>query len=264
MSKDNPYTYTITHTNQTITARFGIEINVLNVYPDREDSNSLASWMDQWGINRYEGNTRLKVTPVKITDFNAKPYNYLGSNGNWNYDVVVFGFWDVNNSKDLNSNSAAALRKYLTNGGKVLFGHDTFHSGNCYTHTYFKSLEDLAGLECDNFGWTATDKVKIIKSGVFTEYPYQIGGVGTILTIPPAHRTQFKTKGIVWLRFDNLPDKADNTNFYLASYGNTAYINTGHSNGKATDDERKIIANVLFYLHSLNNQDDDVGCTNDL
>ncbi|MBR2709503.1 hypothetical protein IKE72_00255, partial [Candidatus Saccharibacteria bacterium] len=274
-SKDRVVTYIIREKNLDLTAKFGIEIKVLNVYPDINKSNAqtcptnrvpagtqmpsggcrsdaLKDWMDKWGINE-EGNQsrQLTVEPVRITDFNADPYKYLGSRGNWNYDIIVFGFWDVNNSRDLNTQSAAAMRDFLTNNGKALFGHDTFHSGTCTSHPYFKSLEDLAGLECDNFGWTATDKVKIVKEGVFTQRPYYIGGLGTILTIPLAHRTQFKTKGTVWLRFNNLPDKADNTNFYLASYGNTAYINTGHSGGLATDDERKIIANVLFYLYQL-------------
>ena len=42
-----------------------------------------------------------------------------------------------------------------------------------------------------------------------------------------------------------------NTKYYLTTWNNTAMIQTGHSNGQSTEDERKVLANTLFYLKQL-------------
>ena len=42
-----------------------------------------------------------------------------------------------------------------------------------------------------------------------------------------------------------------NIKYYLTTWNNTAMIQTGHSNGNSTEDERKVLANTLFYLKQL-------------
>ena len=42
--------------------------------------------------------------------------------------------------------------------------------------------------------------------------------------------------------------------FYLVTNNQLAMIQTGHSNGQATDDERKVFANTLFYLKQTTNK----------
>ena len=42
-----------------------------------------------------------------------------------------------------------------------------------------------------------------------------------------------------------------NLKYYLTTWNNTAMIQTGHSNGESTEDERKVLANTLFYLKQL-------------
>ena len=42
-----------------------------------------------------------------------------------------------------------------------------------------------------------------------------------------------------------------NHKYYLTTWNNTAMIQTGHSQGKSTEDERKVLANTLFYLKQL-------------
>ena len=42
-----------------------------------------------------------------------------------------------------------------------------------------------------------------------------------------------------------------NLKYYLTTWNNTAMIQTGHSNGQSTEDERKVLANTLFYLKQL-------------
>ena len=39
--------------------------------------------------------------------------------------------------------------------------------------------------------------------------------------------------------------------YYLTTWNNTAMIQTGHSSGQSTEDERKVLANTLFYLKQL-------------
>ena len=45
--------------------------------------------------------------------------------------------------------------------------------------------------------------------------------------------------------------KGMNSKYYLTTWNNTAMIQTGHSNGESTEDERKVLANTLFYLKQL-------------
>ena len=59
----------------------------------------------------------------------------------------------------------------------------------------------------------------------------------------------------VWqkeVNFDTLPKTPEyNYKYYLTTWNNTAMIQTGHSQGKSTEDERKVLANTLFYLKQL-------------
>ena len=55
--------------------------------------------------------------------------------------------------------------------------------------------------------------------------------------------------------FDKLPKTPEyNYKYYLTTWNNTAMIQTGSSNGESTEDERKVLANTLFYLKQLTNK----------
>ena len=49
----------------------------------------------------------------------------------------------------------------------------------------------------------------------------------------------------------NLIPREANHRYYLTTWNNTAMIQTGHSSGQSTEDERKVLANTLFYLKQL-------------
>ena len=73
------------------------------------------------------------------------------------------------------------------------------------------------------------------------------------MKIPAAHSVGQSGNGDIWLEFVNqtaIPE-GDKGNFYLTTYNNCAMIQTGHSNGAATEDEQKIIANLIFYNYQL-------------
>ncbi len=221
------------------------EIKVLNVYP-KEAGNNLKTWMDTYGKGI------IKVTPVALSDFNANPESYIGTSGNWNYDEIVFGFWDCYASKDLSAKAAEEMSKYLMNGGAAIFGHDTITANGCGSHVNFNTLAGFVNLTLNSGvrNYKSSDKVKIQKSGVFTKYPYDIEKEGEELRIPTSHVYGQVANGDVWITFSgpNMESDIPANKIYLSTYGNNAFIQTGHSNGKATEQEQQIIANIIFYM----------------
>lgn len=221
------------------------EIKVLNVYPNSSYASYLQSWMNTYG--QYNGEQIIKVTPVSIESFNADPEGILGKKGNWNYNTIVFGFADCNSSKDLNEKAASVTNDFLVTRHSAIFGHDTITTG-CGNHKNFISLAKYVGIETRKAEVTySTQKVEIIKKGIFTEYPHKIGNVNTVLSIPTTHVYGQIAKGDVWLTLSGGTNSDPIQSVYLSTYGNNAFIQTGHSNGQATPDEQKIIANIIFY-----------------
>ena len=219
------------------------EIKVLQIYPVEAAKEQLKTWME---TNGY-GKGIIKVNSVSLSDFNANPNTYLkDSSGNWKYDVLFFGTWDANggtSSKyDLTFSSAMIVENYINDGKGVILGHDTISTS--INHNNFSSLAHYFNIDIPaSFNYQASTQVKIEKKGLFTAYPWNIGEVGTILTIPSAHVYQQYAKGDIWLSFVNVNNVGCN-NFYLTTYNNCAMIQTGHSNGAATEDEQKILANL--------------------
>ena len=221
------------------------EIKVLQIYPTYEAATQLKSWME---TNGY-GKGIIKVTEVYWDDFNNNPSGYLYKNydGKWNYDVILFGTWDSNGGKDLTNTSMNIVKQYIEDGKGSIFGHDTLvptFPNMWALRNYFNILDYSSSL------YPSSDKVYITKKGLLTSYPYNIGEIGTELTIPTAHSSySHQANGDIWLRFPGFEET--NQNFYLTTYNNCAMIQTGHSNGQATDDEQKILANLIFYCYQL-------------
>lgn len=234
-------------TVSTTTFNEGEYIKVLNIYPGA--GNNLASWMNSYGMNI------IKVDQTTLAAFNSNPIGYLkDNNGKWKYDVIVFGFWDSNNGQDLNSTSGNIVEQFINEGKGCIFGHDTIaHVSNSTSlnHPYFSSLAKYVNITLRG-SWisNATTSVYLNKTGVFTSYPWEIGKQGTYLTIPTSHNLDQTANGDIWIKFNNntLPG---NQNFYLTTWNNCAMIQTGHSNGAATIDEQKILANLIFYTNQL-------------
>lgn len=233
------------------------EIKVLQIYPIENAKGQLKTWME---TNGY-GKGIIKVDSVYIDDFNNNPNAYLSkTNGKWNYDVLFLGTWDSNNSKDLSAASKSLTESYINDGGGCIFGHDTIRWDTYNTAGALPNFTSLAKYVniTQNLYWAegksnASTSVKIIKKGLFTTYPWNIGEIGTVLKIPAAHSVGQSGNGDIWLEFVNqtaIPE-GDKGNFYLTTYNNCAMIQTGHSNGAATEDEQKIIANLIFYNYQL-------------
>ena len=192
--------------------------------------------------------------------------------------VIFFGTWDSNGGKDLSRASRDAVISYIKAGKGVILGHDTLASSNESTINdwYFNTLATYFGMSFYNdngqysFGQTfynGSNMVRIAKKGLLTNYPWEIGDVGTTFHIPYTHNSgQYASKATIWMDFGTTyypgiaPERSDlrlpnaynlKTNFYVSIYNNCAMIMTGDSSGKASDNEEKVLANLVFYMNQL-------------
>lgn len=229
--------------------------------------NGIAYQFDNYGRDIVSGKQLIKVDSVTYGDYNNNPNHYLkDGDGNYKYDVIAFGTWDANNWIDLTQESANAAADFIASGRGAFFGHDTLYRGT--SPIAFNTLAQYVGVTQSREDVTQytgevgsstgrgaiesnkLSQVKITSHSSLTSYPWNIGDVGTMLTVPGAHNLQ-AANGQILMRFhhntytssDNVPE-----NFFLTLYNNTAMSQTGHSLGNSTDDERKILANTLFYL----------------
>lgn len=244
--------------------RLVTQVRLLQIYPIDAAANQLKIWMENNGY----GKGIIKVDSVYIDTFDANPYGYLkDSNGNWRYDVLLFGTWDCNNHKDISDSAYNAVSQFINAGRGVIFGHDTICHFNASpaTHKNFEKFKNLLDLTITDYyenidysGYVGSakaggTKVRIKRKSLFTTYPWSIGNVGTELTIPYAHtlRQALPNTNNVDLQFSSYASGYENESWYLTIKNNCAMIQTGHSSGQATTDEQKILANLVFYMNQL-------------
>lgn len=228
------------------------QLRVLEVYPYIP---ILKSWTDKYGLGK------LSVNSVSIENFNANPKQI------WNYDVAVFGFADSNNSKDLTASAASVVRSFIEAGKGVLLGHDTMRY---FTLPNFRTLAPYLNMSLPSTNlppWyngafidkdgIQKSKIVITKKGLLTNYPWQIGDIGTELVTPYTHDVYQIANGDIWVKFKDPqdPNLNSNGNFYLTTWNNVAMIQIGHSirsdippSQYATEDEQKLVVNTIFYL----------------
>ncbi len=237
-------------------------IRVLNVYPAGSSGKGYGSIFEEWMKEPLEnedtpaGKDIFDIGTVYINDFNNAPETYmLNSDGSWKYDVVYFGAWDCNDHKDLSDASYKVMQDFADSGRGILFGHDTV----CETfgHKNFCKFADQLGLLVinDSTVWRSSS-VSVVKLGTLTNYPWEIRGT---LTIPQTHSYgQYiggKYDATEWMTLNANqlidPESGAHSNFYLSTKNNLGMIQTGDSNGSASDDERKVLANTIFYLYQL-------------
>ena len=230
---------------------------------------------EAYGKNPITGQQIIKITPVSNDDFNSNP-DIL-----WNYDIVMIGTWDANGYayNSLSDASIEQIECYIKRGYGILIGHDTL----TYTpselrmgvlrrlRTYFNieignnsyNNPEIVTSERDyNTNWAYMSSTVIVnKNCLLTNFPYELP-LGTKLTIPQTHTLSQAALGNVWMtlidgneiteygHLNNYYNAGGTGNpcYYLTTWNNTAMIQTGHSNAESTADERKVLANTLFYL----------------
>lgn len=238
------------------------EVRVLNIYPCREAKDYLTDWMNTplSGEDIPAGQNLFAIDTVLLDDYNADPEHYLkDEEGNYQYDVLFFGTYDSNAYKDLTETSYEATQDFADSGRGILFGHDTVCMRGPQAHPQFARFAEQMGIKLSTTcAENASSRVRVVNSGFLTSYPWKIEGD---ITVPPTHSlgqyTGGTLKATVWMELDRIGSTDAETggvcNAYLFSRNQLAMIQTGHSSGRATDDERKVIANTLFYLKQLTN-----------
>lgn len=124
----------------------------------------------------------------------------------WNYDVMMHGTWDANAGNVLNDNAINEIAKYIDAGKGVLAGHDTvgFSMGNTLGLSKIADKFNIKRGIWDNVTQNGYDinkswgyispKVKLTKKGFLTQFPWELGPIGTILTVPQTHTTSNAAK----------------------------------------------------------------------
>ncbi len=272
------------------------QVKVLHIYPDTyngtvrcRDGVRLKDQIKSWVEDTSYGKGKIKVSSVDWNSFKANPNGYLKSNGEYKYDVIVFGIWDSNNGYAFNATMCQAVSDFVKAGRGCILTHDTIGYTGTASTTMGLMIDQYKFGELFGFskywpgttrdsqsvigGLSSSTRVIINKSGLFTTYPNYVGTVGDSLTIPYTHTMGLcVTDGTIWLRFS--PDAnggeyhaGDNThragfpnakgyydtpeNALLWTKNNCAVICTGDSSGSASEDEKKIFANLIFYTVQL-------------
>ena len=241
-------------------------------------SAALKAWMEGGTITENQerktfepyGNINdkqiINVTLMSIYEFhnNLKLYNYMDFMEK--YNVIAFGMWNGCGNVMITDEDADKVKQYLDKGYGVLLTHDVL------SHLFYSSLKGPRRMlkYRKSFGITVypidpkykdeeiiynkilNNKVQIIKKGSITNFPWEIGDIGTELIIPLSHTNYHATFGTVWIKFSDYGIKQDKAglkhNFFLTTYNNTAMIQSGHSRCNSTIDERKLLANTIIYL----------------
>lgn len=258
------------------------QVRVLNVAPNAASMEYLKKWMatpaiDFDGSQTTVGKGIIQVTPVLISDYNANPDKYLKTNpdtgeltNEYQYSVIMFGTFDANASQDLTAASRDATERFHNAGGGLMFGHDTLTSySGVGARTYFSLFANPTHLNIttrDEGTTHLSTYVKVVDTGFLTSRPWNLEG--KTLNIPQTHMLGQKLGGSyssgaskprVWMQFSNSAGTPLGTaitpgqdiatdNYYLATNGSIAMIQTGHTSGGATEDEAKVFANTLVYL----------------
>lgn len=222
-------------------------------------SASLEAWLEEPNAEHAKGYGRglIEVDSVSGTDFNLR-YNELlrDEQGEFRYDSVVFGIWDCHGQDTLSDSAYQALVPFLNDGRGVLLGHDSVYSDSRRSN-YLNIGKNFGNIDMMTGSFRTTyraTEVEIVRDGILTRYPWNLGGVGTKLTIPLTHTSYQDYKGDTWMKLSQVahPSQTEReynqTNVFLHSWNNVAMVQTGHSNGQATNDEQKILANTLFYM----------------
>lgn len=243
-------------------------VNVLQIYPNGTSANNqIKAWVEnQWGANagyrnadeyQYSANI-IHVDSIDNASFNANPnaYLYKRADGSWSYDVVFYGTWDCNNCNDFNSASYNTLSAFVKAGKGLIMGHDVATpSCNANTVTFVRNhFSECMGIYPSG-GYApqpGNTQIELTRTGLFTTYPYKIGSVGTVLTIPFCHTSQqyFTNDKYRWVKFVGQSEDY-NVNHYMVTQGNFAMIQTGHSSGSSSTHEQLIIANLCFYCNQM-------------
>lgn len=181
---------------------YGKVVKVLNIYPDRAESNTFKAWMDSLNMYNEKNEKLIEVTPVSNKDYNMNPLKYLkDGKGDWKYDVITIGSWDRNNHVKMEKEPSDYIMDFINDGRGVLFGHDTIAGDRPDVVNENKNMEKFAEKLGITFGhnyastgqntthWAGSKKIKLVNDGYLMKFPFEMEE-NVVLTIPDAHNIE--------------------------------------------------------------------------
>ncbi len=170
----------------------------------------------------------------------------------WNYDVVLFGIQEKEEKILLEKVAVTAIKDFINNGGGCILIN--------FGDTNFSELKENFGFKIGKWNNNSSE-VNITKIGLLTTYPWKIGDL--VPKIPTTSNADYKNNR--WLELcdgdykcvkntEELQKANYSDNFNLSINNNCAIIQVDHSNNVTTS-EKKIIANLIFYLYNLKKED---------
>ena len=259
-------------------------IRVLNLFPDIYENN-LKDWMDDPAV----GLGLIDVTPVSITSFNSDPMSYLANaQGEYLYDAIFVGTADNNNNVALNAVAVDTLIAFVEAGRGLLMGHDTLSGnpqgwmGQTVDLTEMNRLAPYLGIDLRDQsaageGYPESTEIQLTNNGSLMKYPHEFEN-NQVFDIAGTHSfgqvAGSDHSGTIWSELKDPTSSGSGSfydtpgstaNFYLVTKGNAGMIQTGHDNGSATLEEKKMIANTLYQLSqvSLEENVNDYAVTDD-
>ncbi|NOU99039.1 DUF5057 domain-containing protein [Paenibacillus planticolens] len=234
-------------------------IKVLQVIPDSQSVNKTSSLLLESNLKQnylHSDDYDINISVIDFNTFNSTEYKTLNSK----YDMLIFGFNDsYNQTANISSTAAAAVKSFIATGQGVMFTHDTVYQGNTTWINYFQTDTGQIG-PMTNMGLnapnTSTSTVKI-NEGLLTEFPFFISELTT--SVATTHDQYFRLdlndpKVIPWYNINgSVRDVEDSWNhYYTYSKGNVTYSGTGHNfvnttkNSSFPDWEQKLFVNTMY------------------
>lgn len=248
-------------------------VSILQVLPNNEGNRS-SSLLNSANMNQSflkSDDYELKIETKSINDFNkyiAANYSTTQRYGlNGTYDMIIFGFADIYNTKTpISAQAADAVVEFIEKTKQsVMFTHDTIYASTAEWMSKFQSITGQIRPET-NLGLNAPNTSKLVaqvNDGLLTQYPFNLSITNDATNKPinqvaTTHNQYFTLnledeEVIPWYNIQgNNRDINDSWNhYYTYSKGNVTYSGTGHiftGNNSASfpDWEQKLFVNTMY------------------
>lgn len=264
------------------------QIKVLNIYPDVDTSKlttfvssadgqsytlpisaAAKQWMEE-STSTYPkgfGNGLITMDSVPLSAFDKAPDSYLkSSTGAYKYDAIYFGAYYGGKDQDISETTVPILENYIKAGYGVLFGRNVIYNEHNKPRN-FNLLRSYANIklaygsgggsgfnpkysDINSFDSMTPSYLAVVKrKELITEYPWHIADAGGSIQCLETDSSTQLAQGDVWIgNYWDSGVTAYGTHAYLTTWGNVGAIQIGDSNCNATEDEKRVLTNALFYV----------------
>ncbi|MEJ8554528.1 DUF5057 domain-containing protein [Tepidibacter sp. Z1-5] len=255
-----------------------IKIRVLQIIPVHHQFTNKTNLLSIKNNKQFEPPLNTDVYDVDVTEMPVSLFNQYYPNKlpdgretqlNGNYDMIIFGFADKYNWKDLyNQPAIDGVREFINTGQSVMFTHDTTGimskdgrdldfapniTENFKDDIGFNNIRTLSGktkmrgrnADIDWGAW-GTKLTYQFNKGLITEYPYKLKEK---LVIAETHdqywQLDLEDEDVVpWYTLYSRRYHPRNY-YYTFSKGNITYSGTGHSK-PGGEEEQRLFLNTIF------------------